>query len=68
MQAAEYPQRSCREAVYNDHSMAYSCELPDLHPGPCASQSVKASVSRRDAWEGNNPDWRDHIGSALDEV
>jgi hypothetical protein len=31
--------------------MAYTCELPDLHKGPCVSLSVKDSVTRREAWE-----------------
>lgn len=36
--------------------MAYICELPDLHLGPCMSQSVRDSMQRRVAWEGENPD------------
>lgn len=31
--------------------MAYGCELPDEHKGPCASNSVVASLQRREAWE-----------------
>lgn len=47
---AEWPQRSCRDAVWGKHQ-AYTCELPDLHRGPCVSLSVKDSVTRREAWE-----------------
>lgn len=68
MRAAEYPQRVCREAVYNDHGMAYNCELPDLHPGPHASYSVKDTVSRRDEWEIKNPGWEQNIGNLDIEV
>lgn len=45
-----YPQRSCRDAVWGDY-MAHSCEMPDLHDGPCVSLSVRASIQRREAWE-----------------
>lgn len=55
MKIADYPQRKCREAVWNDVGMAHNCELPNLHTGPCASSSVAASVTRRDAWEQANP-------------
>lgn len=47
---ASFPQRSCRDAVWGKHQ-AYTCELPDLHAGPCMSYSVKDSVTRRDQWE-----------------
>jgi hypothetical protein len=56
MHPSEYPARKCREAVFNEHGMAYICELADLHRGPCASLSVKASMLRRDTWEDANPD------------
>lgn len=56
MKAAEYPQKRCREAVFNQVGMAYPCELPMLHTGPCGSFSVKESTDRRDAWEQANPD------------
>lgn len=62
MEAAEYPQKKCREGVFNVHSQAHPCELPVLHPGPCASFSVKESVQRRDVWEEKNPRWRERIG------
>jgi hypothetical protein len=67
MENAEYPQKACREAVYNDHGMGYTCELPEVHPGPCASFSVRRSVEQRDAWEERHPDWRANIGK-LDDV
>ena len=57
MKVVEFPGRKCREAVWND-LIAYSCELPDLHPGPCASTSLASSVTRRDEWEQANPTWR----------
>lgn len=68
MQVAEYPERKCREGVFNDAGLAYTCELSELHPGPHANFSVRSSVEARERYEENNPDWRDHIGSALDEV
>lgn len=62
MRKAEFPQRTCREPVWG--VQAYSCELPDLHPGPHASFSVKESVERRDAWEAANTGWEGEIGSS----
>lgn len=47
---ANWPQRTCREAVWGS-MQAYACELPDMHHGPCASLSVVASGQRRAAWE-----------------
>lgn len=47
---AVWPERSCRDHVWGEFS-AYLCELPDLHPGPCVSLSVRASIQRREAWE-----------------
>jgi hypothetical protein len=67
MEAAEYPLKKCREGIYNDHGMAYTCELPLLHPGPCASFSIQRTVDQRDAWESAHPDWRQNIGN-LDDV
>jgi hypothetical protein len=46
----EWPQRTCRDAVWGEHQ-AYNCELPDEHHGPCASMSVRPSLQRREAWE-----------------
>lgn len=46
----EWPNRSCREAVWGEH-LPYPCELPDEHHGPCASNSVRISLQRRSAWE-----------------
>lgn len=63
MKSAEFPQRTCREPVAGAYQN-YNCELPDLHPGPCASFSVLQSVERRDAWEERNPDWQKDIGSS----
>lgn len=45
-----WPQRTCRDTVWGQFQ-AYTCELADLHHGPCASQSVLASLQRREAWE-----------------
>lgn len=67
MEQATYPAKKCREGIYNDHGMAYTCELVVLHPGPCASFSVKRTVEARDKWEAANPDWRENIGN-LDDV
>lgn len=63
MEKAEFPQRTCREPVAGEYQN-YWCEIADLHPGPCASFSVKASVERRDAWEAAHPGWRTDIGSS----
>jgi len=63
VEKAVFPQRTCREPVWGSEQ-AYWCEIVDLHPGPCASFSVKDSVERRDAWEAANPDWRKDIGSS----
>ena len=68
MQKAQYPERQCREHVYNGVGMGYNCELPDLHPGPHANLGVRDSVRVRDRWEDQNPDWREKIGQPLDEV
>lgn len=48
----EWPGRTCRDAVWGEH-LAYTCELPDLHAGPCASNSVRASLQRREQWENS---------------
>lgn len=63
MEKAEFPQRTCREPVAGAYQN-YNCELPDIHPGPCASYSVLSSVERRDAWEAANPEWKKDIGSS----
>lgn len=60
----EYPQRTCREAVWGEHGQAYGCELPDIHPGPHASQSSLASLKLRQGWEERNPGWEKAIGSS----
>jgi hypothetical protein len=54
----EWPQRTCRDAVWGKHQ-AYTCELPDLHLGPCASQSVADSLRRREVWEQAHQDQRE---------
>lgn len=61
MNKAAFPQRTCREPVAGSYQN-YSCELPDLHPGPCASFSVVSSVERRDAWEAAHEGWEERIG------
>lgn len=62
MEKPTFPQRSCREAVWNG-PMVYPCEVVALHPGPHANFSSLESVKHRDAWENNNPDWKDEVGS-----
>lgn len=52
----EWPARKCREVVWHG-DIAHSCEVIDLHPGPCASTSFAESVQRRDAFEAANPTW-----------
>jgi hypothetical protein len=63
MKVAEYPVPRCKEAVWSTLGMAYVCELPTLHPGPCASNSIQDSVAKRDAWEEATPGWEKFIGS-----
>ena len=62
MQKAEYPERQCKEAVFNQVANPYPCELVDLHPGPHANFSVVTTVAARDAWETAHPDWRGDVG------
>lgn len=50
MERAVYPQRTCREPVAGKYQM-YTCEVAELHQGPCASLSSPASVAARDRWE-----------------
>lgn len=66
MQKAEYPARMCKQAVWSVGDAAHLCELPDLHPGPCASFSVSATVERRDKWEAANPGWEQNVGIGVD--
>lgn len=68
MKIAAYPQRKCRDGIWNDMGIAYTCELPDLHRGPCATFSVKASVQRRDRWEEEHPGWEGQTGKTGDIV
>lgn len=63
MDVAQYPARKCKEPVFNDFSMAYPCELIDLHPGPHASLSVARTVTARDRWEAEHPEWRGDVGN-----
>lgn len=63
MKKAVFPQRTCREPIWGSEQ-AYNCELADLHPGPCASFSVLASVQARDAWEEAHKGWEADIGSS----
>lgn len=63
MKAAQYPQKKCREAVFGELNQGHTCELPLMHPGPCASLSAKSSVENRDRWEERNPGWEDNIGN-----
>lgn len=56
MKKAAYPQRSCRTPVPGDH-MDYPCEIFEHHLGPCATFWVARSVTARDAWEADHPDW-----------
>lgn len=47
----------------SDPLLTHNCELPDVHPGPCASYSIAESIQRRDAWEEAHPGWEQQIGS-----
>jgi hypothetical protein len=68
MQRAEYPRKLCRDGVFTEHGMGYTCELPLLHPGPHASFSSKTSVEIRDRWEAEHPDWEKNIGNLDIEI
>lgn len=68
MEQATYPSKRCREPIFGPHGMAYPCEVVLLHPGPCASFSLKESVERRDAWETDHPEWRSEVGTLDDLV
>ena len=63
MLEAQYPEKKCKEPVWSPQGQAYLCELVDLHPGPHASLSLPQTVSTRDQWEQDHPDWRDGVGS-----
>lgn len=43
----------------SEQGIGYNCELPMMHPGPCANFSIPFTVTKRDAYEAENPDWRD---------
>lgn len=47
--SVEFPGRKCREPVWNG-DMPHSCDLADNHGGSCASQSVVASIQRRNTY------------------
>lgn len=66
MDPVEYPQKKCREPLFNSSGMGYTCDVVLMHPGPCASFSVKTSVERRDAWELAHPEWRQDIGQDIE--
>lgn len=66
MKKAEYPSPSCREPVWG--VQAYTCELPDLHPGPHATFSQPNSVRLREAWERENHGWEAKIGKRDDII
>lgn len=55
---SQYPQRKCRLPVAGEWS-DYPCEVREQHPGPCASPSVRASITARAAWEKDNPQWQE---------
>lgn len=63
MERIEWPARKCRETIWKGDT-AYSCEVAELHPGPCASFSDAESHSRRDEWERQNPDWKSQLKEA----
>jgi hypothetical protein len=60
MQKAAYPEKSCRDGMMSPTGIGYSCELPTLHAGPCATFSIPQTVEARDKFEEANPDWRSH--------
>jgi hypothetical protein len=63
VEPAEYPQRQCRQPVSEDGLIDHFCNLPELHPGPCAPSSSPAALERRKTWEEANPGWEKMISS-----
>jgi hypothetical protein len=61
MRLPVFPERSCREPVDGNYGQVGTCSVVTNHPGPCASLSVSASVTRRDAWEKANPGWENEL-------
>jgi len=59
MQKAEYPEKTCREGMMGESGIGYNCELVALHAGPCATFSMPHTVAKRDAYEEENPNWRE---------
>lgn len=57
MEEVQWPARKCRETIWKG-DIALSCEVIDLHPGPCATFGDQGSLERREAWEKDNPDWK----------
>lgn len=60
MDPVEWPARKCRQTIWKGDT-AYSCEVVDLHPGPCATFSDTDGMTRRDEWEKANPDWKSQM-------
>lgn len=56
MKIAEYPQRTCRETIWNG-DIAHACELFLGHAGPDATSRWPESVRLRDEWEAAHPGW-----------
>lgn len=67
MKTAEYPQRKCRQPVSGEWQ-DYPCEIREWHLGPCASQSVAASVRLRDDWERAHPDDADKARDPMEGI
>jgi hypothetical protein len=63
MDPVEWPERKCREVIYKG-DQPYTCEVVDLHPGPCASFSHRETVERRDKWEAEHPNWKREMKEA----
>lgn len=50
----EWPERACRVLIPGEYAN-HSCEVVESHQGPCAAYAVPESVTRRAAWEKQNP-------------
>lgn len=59
----EFPPRKCREPVFSDSGLGYSCELPLHHMGPCMTYSARHTVENRKVWAEKNPDKAGHTDS-----
>jgi hypothetical protein len=64
MESAQFPERKCRETIWSDLGIAHSCEVSDRHPGPHATEAIKKTVTAREKYEADHPEWRSQIDTS----